>query len=169
MGCNKNLTNDQPQVMITATDEEMWQTEQPMTCLTERTKHKCQRCTRFFSNQAALKQHHCEPQIKNCPHCNKIVNHTNNLQKHLRSCEKAPTHPSKQKLRQMTMDGPTSLVNGPSTPKKLMVEEVQVGGAPAKHAEIWKAPELVESALKYFRKAFNSNKRQPAAIERGYP
>ena len=29
----------------------------------------------------------------------------------------------------------------------MVVEEVQVGGAPAEHAEHWKAPEIVESAL----------------------
>ena len=44
-----------------------------------------------------------------------------------------------------------------------MVEEVQVGGAPAEQAGHWKAPEIVESALKYtalsFRKAFKSNKK----------
>ena len=82
----------------------------------------------------------------------------------MRSCEKAPTHPSKQQLCQTTLDGPTALENGPSTPKKLMVEVVQVGGAPAEHAEHWKAPEIVESALKYtgltFRKAFNSNNKR---------
>ena len=54
--------------------------------------------------------------------------------------------------------------NGPSTPKKLMVEEVQVVGAPAEHAEHWKAPEIVESALKYtaltFRKAFSINNKR---------
>ena len=56
-----------------------------------------------------------------------------------------------------------------------MLEEVQVGGTPAEHAEHWKALEIVESALKYtaltFRKAFDSNnqKKHPAAIERGYP
>ena len=41
------------------------------------------------------------------------------------------------------------------------MEEVQVGVAPAEHAEHWKVPEIVLSALKYtalnFRKAFNSN------------
>ena len=45
-----------------------------------------------------------------------------------------------------------------------MVEEVQVGGAPAEHAENWKPPEIVESALKYtaltFRKRFNSNNKR---------
>ena len=30
-----------------------------------------------------------------------------------------------------------------------MVEEVQKGGAPAEHAEYWKAPEIVEFAGKY--------------------
>ena len=51
-----------------------------------------------------------------------------------------------------------------------MVEEAQVGGAPVEHSERWKAPEIVEPALKYtaltFRKAFNSinKKRHPAAI-----
>ena len=39
-----------------------------------------------------------------------------------------------------------------------------MGGAPAEHAEHWKAPEIVESALKYtgltFRKAFNSNNKR---------
>ena len=135
-------------------------------CLIKRTKDKCRRCTRFFSNEVALKQHNCERQIKKgkCPHCSKTISRANNLEKHLRSCEKAPTHPSKQQLRQTTVDGHTSLENGPSTPKKLMVEKMQVGGAPAEHAEPWKAREIVESALKYtdltFRKAFSSkNKR----------
>ena len=143
----------------------MCQIEQPMECLIERTKHKCKGCTKFFSNGAALKQHHCESQIKKekCPHCIKTINPTNNLEKQMRRCEKAPTHPSKRQLRQTTLDGPTSLENGPSTPKKLMVEEVQVGGAPAEQAGHWKAPEIVESALKYtalsFRKAFKSNKK----------
>ena len=48
MGCNRNLTDDQLKAMFTATDEEMWQIEQPMQCLIERTKHKCRRCPRFF-------------------------------------------------------------------------------------------------------------------------
>ena len=38
------------------------------------------------------------------------------------------------------MDGPSSSKNGLSKPKKLMVEEVQVGGAPVEHAEHWKTP-----------------------------
>ena len=126
--------------MFIATDEEMRQIEHPTECFTERTKHKCKRCTRFFSNEAALKQHHCEPQIKTekCLHCSKTINRVNDFEKHLKSCQKAPTHPSKQLLRQKTLDGPTSLDNVPSTPKKLIVEEVQVGGAPARHAEHWK-------------------------------
>ena len=41
---------------------------------------------------------------------------------------------------------------------------MSVGGAPAEHAEHWKAPEIVESALKYtactFRKTFNSNNKR---------
>ena len=177
MGCNKNLTDDQLKAMFTATDEEMRQTEQPMECLIERTKRKCKRCTRFFSNESALKQHQCELQIKKekCPHCSKTINRANNLEKHFTSCEKAPKHPTKPQLCQTTLDGPTALENGSSTPKKLMLEEVQVGGTPAEHAEHWKALEIVESALKYtaltFRKAFDSNnqKKHPAAIERGYP
>ena len=63
----------------------------------------------------------------------------------------------------MTMDGPV-LENGSSVPKKSMVEEVQVGGATAEHAEHWKAPEMVESALMYtaltFRKEFKSNNKR---------
>ena len=63
----------------------------------------------------------------------------------------------------MTMDGPV-LENGSSVPKKLMVEEVQVGGATAEHAEHWKAPEMVESALMYtaltFRKEFKRNNKR---------
>ena len=152
--------------MFTVTDEEMQQIELPLECLIERAKHKCKRCTRFFPNEAALKQHQCELQIKKekRPHCSKTINRANNLEKHLRSCEKAPTHPSKTQLRQKTLDGPTALENGPSTCKKLMVEEVQVGGAPAEYTEHWKAPEIVESTLKYtdltFRKAFNSNNKR---------
>ena len=60
MGCSKNLTDNQLEAMFTETDEEMRKIEQPMECLIERTKHKCKRCTRFFSNEAALKQHPCE-------------------------------------------------------------------------------------------------------------
>ena len=166
MSCKKKLTDDQLEAMFTAADEEMWQIQQPVECLIERTKHKCRRCTRFFSNEAVLKQHHCEPQIKQekCPHSSKTINRANNLEKHLRSCEKAPTHPSKRQLQQTTVHGPTSLENGRSTPKKLMAEEVQVGGASAEHAEHWKAPEILESTLKYmaviFRKTFNSNNQR---------
>ena len=64
------------------------------------------------------------------------------------------------------LDGPTLSENGPSTPKKLIVEEVQVGGAPAELTEHWKAPEIIESTLKYtaltFRKTFNSNNKRGA-------
>ena len=45
-----------------------------------------------------------------------------------------------------------------------MVEEVQVGGAPAEHVEHWKVPEIIESALKYmaltFRKSINSSNKR---------
>ena len=166
MGCNKNLTHDQLEAMFTATDENMQQIEQPMEFLIERTKHKCKRCIRFFSSEAALKQHYFEPQIKKekFPHCSKTISCANNLEKHLRNYEKAPKHPSKWYLYQTTLDGTISLENGISTPKKLMVEEVQVGCAPAEHAEHWKAPEIVEFALKYtaltFRKAFNSSNKR---------
>ena len=166
MCCNKNLTDDQLEAMFTVTDEEMEQTEQPMECLTERNKHKCKRCTRFFSKEAVLQQHHCEPQIKKekCSCCSKTIICANNLLKLLRSCEKATAHPSKRQLRQMTLDWPTSLENGASTPKKLMVEEVQVGGASAEHAEHWKASEIVDFALMHtaltFRKVFNSNNKR---------
>ena len=45
--------------------------------------------------------------------------------------------------------GPTSSKNGLSTPKKLLVKEVHVGDAPTAYFEHWKAPEIVESSLKY--------------------
>ena len=64
----------------------------------------------------------------------------------------------------MALDGPSSSENRLSVPKKLIVEEVQVGGAPSEHAEYWKALEIVESALKYtaltFRKTCNSNNKR---------
>ena len=45
-----------------------------------------------------------------------------------------------------------------------MVENVQVGGVPAALVEHWKAPETVESPLKYtgltFRKAFDTNNKR---------
>ena len=95
MHCSNNLTNDQLEAMFTATDGEIRKIEQTMEYLIERTKHKCKRCTRFFSNEAAL--NHCELSIKKekCPHCSKTINRANNLEKDLRSCEKALTHPSK--------------------------------------------------------------------------
>ena len=169
MGCNNCLTDGQLEAMfllLTATNQEIQQIEQPMECLIERLKHKSKRCTRFFSNEAAFKQHGCEPPIKKkkWPHCGKTINYANNLEKHLRNCEKAPTHPAKQQLHQTALNGPTSSENGPSTPKKLIVEGMQVVGAPAEHIEHWKAPEIVESALKYMaltlRKTFNSNNKR---------
>ena len=133
MGCNNTLTSYQLEAMFTATDKEMRQIEQPMKYLIERTKHNCQRCTRFFSNEAALNQHYCEPPIRKeeCPNCGKTISCANNLEKHLGSCEKVPTHTAKQQLHQIALDGPTSSKNGPSTPKKFIVDDVQVGGAPA--------------------------------------
>ena len=57
---NVTLTDDHLEVMFTTTDEETRQIEQPIEYLIERTKHKCKRFCRFFSNEAELKQHHCE-------------------------------------------------------------------------------------------------------------
>ena len=123
MGCNNTLTDDQLEATFTTTDEEMWQIEQPIECLIERTKHKCKRCTRFFSNQVTLEQHHCEPPIKKekCPQCGKAINHTNNLEKHLRSCEEAPTHHVTLLHTVLLPCTSTLYENGPSTPKELMV------------------------------------------------
>ena len=122
-GCTNALTDDQLEAMFTVTDQEVREIEQLMGCLIEKTNHKCKRCTRFFSNETALKQHHCEPTIKNekWSHYCKAINHAIKLEKRLRSCEKAITHPAKQQLHQKTINGPTSSKNGPSTPKKLMV------------------------------------------------
>ena len=113
MVCNNTLTDAQLEAMFVTTDKEMRHIKQRMECLIERTRHKCKRCTKFFSNEAGLRQHHCEPPIKKgkCPHCGKAINRVNNLEKHLRSCEKAPTYPTKQQLCQATLDGPTSSEN----------------------------------------------------------
>ena len=50
--------------------------------------------------------------------------------------------------------------------EKLMVEELQVGGAPIKHAEHWKAPKIAEFAFKYttltLKKTFDSNNKRDA-------
>ena len=103
-------------------------------------------------------------QKEKCFHCGKTTNQGNSLEKHLRSCEKAPIRPVKQQLPQTMLYGLNWSKNGPLTPKKLMVEGVWVGGAPTEHAEHWKAPEIVESALKYtaitFRKTFDSNNKR---------
>ena len=63
-------------------------------------------------------------------HCGKAIDRTNNLEKRLKSSEKALKHHAKQKLCQATLDGSTSSKNGPSPPKKLMVKEMQVVCAP---------------------------------------
>ena len=137
-----------------------------MKYLIKRTNRKSKRCTRFYFEEAALKQNQCETSIKKriCPYCGETINCANKLEKHLKICEKAPTDTAKWQLRQTTLNGPTSSKNRPSIPKKLMVEEVQVSGAPVEHVKHWKAPEIVESALKYtaltFREAFKTkNKR----------
>ena len=151
--------------MFTVTDE-VRQIEQPMERLIEKTNHKCKKCTRYNK-----KQHHCEPPIKNkkYPYISKTINRTNNLEKHLRSCEKAPTHPAKQQLRQMALDGPTSSRNGPSTPKKLIVEKVQVGGATLEST--WNSRVRLKIHRSQLQEGFQhqQQKRRPATIERDYP
>ena len=102
------------------------------------------------------------------------MNCSNNLGKYLRSCVKASTHPPKQQLRQTALDRPTSSKDRPSAPKKLIAEEVQVGGAPAEHAEHWKAPEIKKSSLKYAAHLqediqHKQQKRCSETIERAYP
>ena len=64
MGCRNTLTDAQLQVMFSTTDEEMQRIKQPMDWPIERTKHKCKKCVRFFSNETALKQHHFELPFK---------------------------------------------------------------------------------------------------------
>ena len=117
------LTDDQLEVIFTETDEEIGQIEEPIGCLIERTKQKCERCTRFFSNKAELKQPNYENSIRKgkSPHNGKTINYGNNLEKHVRSCEKAPTYPAKQQLRQRTLDEPTSSKNRMSAINKLIV------------------------------------------------
>ena len=58
----------------------------------EKTQRKSKKCARFFSNEAALKQYHC----KEMSHCGQVINCADNFKKHLRSCEKVPTHTAKQ-------------------------------------------------------------------------
>ena len=69
MDCNKTLTNTQFKAMFATADNEMRLIKQPMECPIDRTKHKCKKCARFFSNKAALKQHPFKPPIKKekCP------------------------------------------------------------------------------------------------------
>ena len=58
MDWNNILTDAQLEVIFAATDEDMQQIKQPMECTVERTQRKCKKCVRFYSNKAALKQHH---------------------------------------------------------------------------------------------------------------
>ena len=58
MGWNNTLTNAQLEAMFATTDEEMWYIEKTLECLIECLKNPtqmCKRCTRLFSNEAALK------------------------------------------------------------------------------------------------------------------
>ena len=79
MGCSNTLTDAQLQVMFSTTDEEMQRIKQPMDWPIERTKHKCKKCVRFFSNETALKQHHFELPFKKkkAPTFRKIFNSNN--------------------------------------------------------------------------------------------
>ena len=95
MDCNNILTDSQLEAMFATIEEEMRQIKQPIECPIERTQHKCKKCFRFLSNEATLKKHHCKPPIKKekcsrCTHYCKAINRVNNLEKHLRSSEKAP-------------------------------------------------------------------------------
>ena len=146
MGCNKNLTDDQLEVMFTASDEEMLKIEQPMEYLIGKTKHKMQEVYQIFlkqsCTQAALLWTSNQKREKS-PHFRKTINRINNLEYQLRSCEKAPTHPSNDNyVRQNWMD-----------PLHWRMDP-----------QHWKASKIVESVLKCtaltFRKEFNSNKKK---------
>ena len=73
------------------------------------------------------------------------------------------------------LDEPISSENGPSTPKNLMVEEVQIDGAPTEKDELWKVPKIVESTLKKHGFHLQKNiqrqqqKRRPSTIKRCNP
>ena len=96
MGCNNTLTNNQLEAMFTATDKEMRKIEQSIEYLTERIKQiqevyqvllqwNCTQATPLWTSH----------QKEKCPHCGNTINCANNLEKLLRSCEKAPKHPAK--------------------------------------------------------------------------
>ena len=60
----KTLTYAELQAIFAETHEEMQQIEQRMECPIEWTQRKCKKCARFFSDKAALKQHHCKLSIE---------------------------------------------------------------------------------------------------------
>ena len=98
MDCSNTLSDAQLEAMFGTTDKEMGHIEQSMDCPIERTQRKYKRCVKFFSKEAALKQHHSPIKKKKCPHYGKTTICANDLEKHLRSCEKAPIHPAKWQL-----------------------------------------------------------------------
>ena len=59
---------------------------------------------RSYAPETPLRTSH---QNRELPHCGKAINSTYYLEKHLRSCEKAPTYTVKQQLRQMALHEPT--------------------------------------------------------------
>ena len=81
MDCNNTITDAQLEEIFPMTDDVKQQIEQLIEFPIERPQHKCKKCARFFSNKAALKQHHCKPPIKKekCPHCDKAIICANNL------------------------------------------------------------------------------------------
>ena len=54
MDCNNTLTDAQLKALFVTTDKERRQIEQPVDCPIG-VQHECNKCARFFSNEAALK------------------------------------------------------------------------------------------------------------------
>ena len=125
----------------------------------------------FFPNEATLKQHHCEAQIKKekFHHCNKTVIITIEIITWRSTWEVVRrllhTLPNGNYVKWQWMDpywrmDPQYLRNRWWRRCKLVVQLLLV----VQHAEHWKAPEMVESALMYtaltFRKEFKSNNKR---------
>ena len=107
-----------------------------------------------------------------CSLCGKTINRANNLEKHLRSCEKAPTYLAKQQLRQTTLDGPTSSEKGPS--------EIDGGEGVSGWCTCWTCwiLEGTRNSIVHLKVhdshlpegiQHQQQKRRPVTIERGYP
>ena len=139
--------------------------EDPLPCIVDddgTCLYVCKTCGRLFYNQEAYDQHVTmhKDNIKkwHCKHCNKVFKRDAYKLLHERNCQHGAGPSRKRPLAQQTLEEYVI-----KKVKGIESEQLVQQGGSNEHPEYWRAPELLESTLKYtamtYRKSFDDSNR----------